>query len=259
MAYYEQVYFDEIDLTGIEGVKIAECETDAIPEVILSSGKISRKDGLIFHNREYGGKKIHIRGHIGRSSRDDYLITRSELLKTLNKRTKVLQIPRSDQPTEYTATMTNTVFSDIGGGYANFDIEFTCTDPFGYERNTIYLLDAYNTTTASEDISLSETVRGDTDSPGIITVAFLSITDGTSKTVSVLSQAGENISVTRDWTTGEVVEFDMLNRTVQVNGINTDYTGVYWDFTPDDQNFTYEDDFTDRSADITAYYRPRIL
>ena len=259
MTYYEQVYYDEIDLTEIVGVKITHCLTDSIPQVILSSGKIARSDGLIIHNREYGGRKINIRGFIARPDREQYLIARSELLKYLNKRTKVLQIPRDSQPTEYTATMSNVIFSDVGGGYGKFDIEFTCTDPFGFERNTIYLLNAYNVAIASEDITLDEVIRGDADSPGIITIAFLSITDGTAKTVSVLSEAGDNISVTRDWTTGEVLEFDMLHKTVQVNGINTDYTGVYWDFAPDDQNFTYEDDFTDRSADITAYYRPRVL
>ena len=198
-------------------------------------------------------------GMITRPDREQYLVARSELLKYLNKRTKVLQVPRDSQPTEYTATMSNVIFSDVGGGFANFDIEFTCSDPYGYERDTVYLLEAHTVTATSEDITLSEAIRGDTDSPGVIRVAIQSVTDPTSKTIEIISQAGENISITRNWEAGEVLEIDMLNKTVKVNGILTDYTGVYWDFKPDDLNFTYSDDFTTREVDITAYYRPRVL
>lgn len=258
MAYYENVIFDEVDITEIIGVYITDVIDDTIPQVILSEMKLARQDGTKLFNKQFGSKEILIEGHIATTSRDEFKRVRSELLSILPKRVKTLQIPNDTMPHEYSCTAENILFSNLGGGYGKFSIKFTTTDPYGYERDLRTVIDATANTEAENTFTLSEAIEGDVATPGLFTITLTDITDGDA-TIELESQAGESITIAAVFVDGDIVEVDMKAKTVKVNGILTDYTGNFWNFHIAETYFVYRDTFTDRNMTMTSSYKPRVL
>jgi predicted phage tail component-like protein len=257
---YNDVLFNSVDLTELNGVKITSVISDNIPQVIINSGKNARQDGAKLFNKEYGAKIVTVEGYIARNSRETYVATRNELLKYLEPLESTLRVPIFNAPIEYTATVQNTIFSDVGGGYGKFSIEFLCSDPFGYDVDSRTIINGTTVTAASSDISLSEAVGGSYKTPPIITVTVTAVSGGTGKYIDLANEAGNNIRVTRDWVADDQLVIDMLNKTLRVNGASLDYTGTFWDLNVDDTLITYSDNFTtSRSVNILATYKRRYL
>lgn len=256
---YTNINFDEINLTNITNVNFNNLRTDSMPDVVMSKDKLARQDGIKIFNKEYGSKNITLEGYITASDRNGYLVARDTLIKYTLPREKILQLPMDGTPLEYTATCQNIMFSDSEGGYARFSIEFLCSDPFGYDRDVRVLLDAVSNTATPYEFTFAESIGGTYKTPAVFTIQFNALTGGTSKVVQLKSEAGESIYITRTWTTGDHLEIDMKYKTVKVNGILTDYTGVFWFLRVDESHVTYIDTLTTRTVSMTATYKRRSL
>ena len=122
---YNDVLFNSVDLTELPYVKIDRIILDNLPEPVIQAGKIARRDGSKLYNKEYGAKVIPIEGRIVADSRKNYLTARGTLLRYLQEQEATLRLPiEGSNPIDYTATMQNVIFSDVGGGYARFTINF---------------------------------------------------------------------------------------------------------------------------------------
>lgn len=256
---YIDVLFDGTDLTEIEGFSVNSIITDRLPDIQISSGKLARQDGVKIYNKEYGSKKITIEGYITTSSRNAYLLVRDQLIRYTEPRNKVLRVPMDGTPLEYTATVSNLIFSDVGGGFARASIEFICTDPYGYDVNRRTLVNGTTTTSATNTFSYLESIGGVVATPPLITVSVASVTGSTGKYITLTNNAGETITVTRTWANNDVLEIDCLNHTVKVNTVLTNYTGVFWNLNIDDYSMIYADNFTTRTIGMRVSYRRRSL
>lgn len=259
MAYHSRVYFDSFDLSTIPNFKITQLGFESIPEVVISSGKLVRNHGVKLYNKEYASKPITIEGLIEANSREGFVSTRDSLLRRLEPQEATLQLPIAAQPREWTCTTQNTVFSDTGGGYGQVTINFTASDPFGYDRDTRVLLDGYSETNASEDIALIESIQGSQSTPAMITITVVAATGTTGKYISLENSNGDLIQITRTWAADDVLRLDMKNKTCTVNNVATEYTGSFWNFAVGDTTMNYTDNFTTRTSSILMTYKPRYL
>lgn len=260
MAYYSDVIFDNVDLTEIEYFKIVRTITDPIPEILLQNEKIARRDGSKLYHKEFGAKVITIEGQIQANSRKNYILTRDTLLRYLAPQEATLQLPvQDDNPREWTATVRNVIFSDVGGGYAAVSIEFICSDPFGYDRDTRVLLNGATTTVASHDFSLLETVGGSGNAVPYIVVTLAAATGGSGKYIELANQRGDAIRVTNTFASDSQLIVDMKNRTVTLDASTVDYTGTFWELEPGDMTLNYSDNLTTRTASILMTYKRRYL
>lgn len=258
MSYHSNITFDGTDLTELPGIHITQVQPDTIPEILLSSGKLARASGIKIYNKEYGGKKVFVDGIITRNNRENALASRALLLKALRGQEVTLQVIIDNLPLEFIATVENVVFQNNFGGYSEFNIEFLCSDSFGYDRDSRTIVNGTNVTTSSQVVTLSETIDGSFETPGYFTVTVSSVVGGSSKYIDLANQSGDNIRVTRDWTNDNQLIVDMRNKLCQVNGVDVDYTGYFWDFDLGDTSFTYSDNFTtSRSAFIAVTYKRR--
>lgn len=259
MSYYTGLLFNTVDLTAITNVKVSRVITETIPEVIIQTGKLVRRDGMKLYNKEYGAKQIVVEGYITSNTRDGFLSTRDTLLRYLEPSEATLRVPIIPQPREWTATVQNTVFSDTGGGYGTFTITFLASDPFGYDRDAVTLLNGTSITAATSSPSLLATIQGSYASPPTITVSLASVTGGTGKYIELTNQAGKSIKITRDWLSSDVLLINAKLKSCKVNGAEVDYTGTFWDLAVGDTSITYTDNFTTRTTSIVMIYKPRRL
>lgn len=70
---------------------------------------------------------------------------------------------------------------------------------------------------------------------------------------------GEAISITRTWAKSDVIEVDVANKTVKINGIEEDYDGSFPNFSPGTHNLIITDDFSVRTFTVTVDYTKRYL
>jgi hypothetical protein len=259
MAGYDGLLFDSVDLNGLTNIEIDNVGIEAPPEFLLASAKLARTDGLKLFNKEYGGRVIPVRGRIMASGRSGFLATRDILMRYLAPLEATLRVPNGDDPIDFTATVENVMFSDTGGGYGAFTINFLCSDPFGYDAGHRTIINGSLVTAASADIGLLETIGGSVSAPMIITLTIANVTGGTGKYIDVANQGGDSIRITRDWSVGEVIVIDMRQKICQVNGVAVDYTGTFWNLAVGDTEVTYSDNLTTRSVSIMATYKRRRL
>jgi len=255
---YNDVLFDEVDLTALGNIYITSVDMVRLPEIILSSNKLAKRDGLKTFSKEYGGRVINIEGHISSSSRQLFIQARDRLLNALRPLEKTLRVPIDGGPREYTATHQNTVFSDVGGGYGAFSIEMLCSDPFGYAMDTTTLINGVTITSSISEQSFSA-ITGSQPAPGKFIVNISSVTGGTGGSVTLTSASGDYMRVTRDFAADDQIIIDMKTMSCLVNGAEVDYTGTFWDLNIDDTFIEYSDDFTTRSVNLTLTYRPRTI
>lgn len=254
---YNDVLINGSDITEIPNFKVNNVVIDAPPDFAISSGKLARRDGIKVYNKEAGERNIYIEGYFTAHSRHDYLTARSALLKVLVPAEKVLQVPVFNRPLEFTGTCKTPVFSDVGGGGGKVVITFMCSDPFGYDRDARTIINGATVTSATTDISLLEAVGGDYETPGTFTITVGSVTGGTGKYIDLSNQTGENIRITRNWVTGDVLVLNMKDYSCKVNGATVDYTGGFWNMAVGDLTIGYEDNFTTRSVNVMGIYKRR--
>lgn len=260
MAYYSDVVFDENDLSAITGFNITHVTIDAPPTINIDSAKLARQPGMKLFNKEYGGRRIDIRGVITRNSRADYLTTRSEILRKTEKIEKVLEVPVDFRPLDFHGvTLENAIFEDASGGYGAVTLTFTCSDPFAYDRYSTVLVNETSVTSDVATVSYSESIGGDYRTPPYIRLTISALTGGSDKYIKLTNQAGEYIQVTRTWADDDVLVIDAQNHTVQVNGLDVDYSGTFWPLHLDETEVSYEDSLTTRSATLYMHYKRRSL
>ena len=257
---YNDLVFNEVNITEIIGFNVSSVAMDSTPEILISKGKLVRADGVKIFNKEYGKRRINVTGYITASDRAGYYNVRSLLLRYLEPIEKQLRVFDGQKHREFTATVENTIISDAGGGFANVDIEFTCSDPYGYDVNNTVLLDASNYTDADEDLTFVEAVGGNFHAPFEVTITVQGITGGSEQAyIKLTSQSGTYIRIDRTWADDDVITIDTKLKECKVNGLFTDYTGNFFDLQPDQTYINISTDLTTHDSYVTLQYKQRTL
>lgn len=257
MAFWDTTIYNGTDLNAIEHFSIDSVDVATPPEELLTQSNIARKDGAVLYNRRKGLRKVTLTGHTAAPDYETMHAVRSTLLRIFEQTEKLLQVPIGNDTWELTCTLEDMIVSDKGGGYSAVTITMTCSDPFAYDRDARTIVDGTTTTTASKTFELSESVGGVYNTPPIITLTFSDITDTDTKYFILTNSASASIIVTRVFSSGDVVQVDMKNRTVKANGIVVDYTGNFWELAYGDTSFDYEDNLTARTVGCKVTYKRR--
>lgn len=248
--------FDSYDLQDAN-IILTKIEHDNIPAQELKRYRIVRGDGEIITDKRHGAKRILLIGRVNGSSSDDLesrLDTLREKVVGYNKINKQLVIDYNGTTRVYTAVCTSFSIDRRTGtvNFAEFQIEFVSTTPFGKAPASTNLLTSNSQTTSPNSKAI--TVAGTAERQKlVITVELNSFTGGAANTITLKNnETNYAISVSRVWTVADVLVVDVENFSVKVNGVEVDYSGAFPDFAPGSRTLVYSDDFSARNVDIVV-------
>lgn len=160
----------------------------------------------------------------------------------------------------YTATVNSLAISRPNGlTFADFSLEFVCTNPFGQSTATTTALTATARTLATYADSHTFIGSAPYQLP-LATITFTAITGGTTQSVNFGNNSnGQQITITRTWATNDVLIVDSVNKVVTVNNVITDYSGSFPEFAPGAGSMFYSDGFTTRTFNISVTYNALYL
>lgn len=255
----EPIYFGGVNILSVPGWMTTGLDTFRYPKRDVSDFPLAHSNKSVTTSAFYKGKPVNVRGVIrlsGREALDDALSTLRKILEPINQ---TLQLPISGNQRRYLRTTVNNIaISNVNGGYAEVDIEFTTSDPYNYGIITTEVLNVINLTSGNK--SYPVTFEGTANQAPVITYTLDSFTNGSNRTVTFSDPQGNSISVQRTWVANEVLVIDCANRTVQVDGTDVDFTGNFPEWLPGLPDFiNYTDDFTARQVDINVTYTKRYL
>lgn len=256
------VYVNGIDLNSITYFEVDKRLPLKLPDRNVQIEYPARGHGGKPIQANYRSKQITILGHISAPDRDALDIVTDALKFALQGTELSLDVVQGGVLRTYTVTV-----EDGGGGIdlnviergvATVTLNFVAADPFGRDTLQTALTFTNPKTTAVSDSAV--TIGGSWLAELNLTVVMTTITGGTAKTYSVSNPTtGESMSVTRTYTSGDVLSLDVRNRLVAINGASVDYLGVFPHWQPGTGIIRLTDDFTTRSVSLSASYYKRYL
>ncbi len=252
-----KVTFNGNDLHEVPGVNLHNHNFNALPARDIKINKVARRDLSIITSSEYVQKGISVYFEVCSGSRSNTENTLTVLKSLVQAQNAPLIVSQGGVDVEYTATM-NEFNIEWQGVTALVEVLFIASNPIGREDNTLVLFQLTGSTTATA--SQTATVEGSALAYPLITVTVNAVTNGTNKHIAISNgSTNQGIRVDRTWSAADLLIIDSENMTVTVNGIITDFTGMFPQFSPGSQSLTYTDDFATRSIDLTATYEPRLV
>lgn len=204
----------------------------------------------------YPSKAITIKGAIVGSTSAD-LDSRIDSFKAyfLGK-DKNLDIDYNGSTRRYVATVnTISINRQQKALWAEFQIEFICTLPFGKNTAATTALNQSGRTLSGYTDPYTFLGTAPFQLP-VITITYSAVSGGTGFVTFANNGNGQGITITdQTWIAGDVLEIDVANRTVKKNGVEIDFLGAFPEFAPGAQNFSYTDGFTTRTlTELVTYY-----
>jgi phage-related protein len=253
------IHFDVLNLQ--DGANIFTTSTDVFsaPPVLLQTEKLAETDGTVIVKKTFDGKVIKCQGYMQTDTVANLDLLLDNFKRGLNKQNQNFDIDYAGSTRRYMATPQNVVISRTNGlNTAGWSADFYCANPVGMDTSSSTLLGA--TTITSSTGTSSIVVDGSYKADPIIFVTLTSLTGSGNHTITISNDATlRGVSVTRTWTAGDVLEIDCLNKTVYVNNGVVPFAGQFPSFDPGNGGIDYLDDFTARSATISATYTRRFL
>ena len=243
------------------GIVTNSIEHTNLPDKIAQLFAKADTDGSAISTTNYPSKKITIAGAIHGSTQAD-LDSRMDTFKGyFNGKDKNLDIAYGSGTRRYIATVNSiSIKRQQKALFAEFSIEFICTNPFGLDTSTTDLWtpkSAFTSATFTEAMTVGGTAPYQLP---IITI-----------TVNSLTGAGDYVQISNDNNgqelliyglgiqAGDVIVIDCVERTVTIDGQEVDSYGTFLELEPGSNSITYTDGFTTRSVDVAAVYTKRWL
>lgn len=249
------VTFDAVNLESINGLTVLRTNAYIPPRRKLTVFDIARVDKAKTTSAFYRDKSILVRISITRRTRALLEQSIDALMKILQGREKELILQQSGSSRKYICTLGDTVVEEDGGAYIEMDLLFTCSDQFGYDVNLSTLLSTGGFTTTPRHFALTFGGSAEAQNPIILATLTL-VTGGTTASITIGNpETSRSITIFRNWSAGDSLEIDTLNKTVRVNGGDVSYSGSFPTWKPGIRYISYADTFTTRSIGILVTYR----
>lgn len=231
----------------------------SLPKRKLTIANLARSNKSKLNSAFYTERTISARVCIQSDNRDITETRIDSLMSYLQGQEKDLIIPQSNSSRKYIATMDDPTILKSGTSYWEAELQFVCSDSFGYDTSYTTILDLTGITASIRDDQFDFGGSADWQAP-YFRVYFTSITGGTSKSVVIGNrETGQQITVTRTWASGDVLEIDSNDKSVKVNGVEVDFTGAFPMFAKGLGHVTYFDSFTNRTYNYRAYFYKRYV
>lgn len=233
------------------------------PKRTLNIFALARRNARKVGSAYWQERKIYVGIYINAPTRALHDIAWDTLMQNIQGIEGTLVVEQSGTVRAYTCTFDDFSknASGIGkgnaapplGGNADYTLQFECSDSYGYDTN--YTLIRNNTGLTSGDIATQYTQGGgaDTQVP-YIQIQYTALSGATAKTVNIKNVVtGDILSITRTWSQYDIIQIDLRNKTVQVNGADTDFSGPLLEFGLGLQSIEVSDNFTSRTLNLLLY------
>lgn len=253
--YSTSCYFNGFDINTIDNVTIYNYTSIDLPNRALNISKVARADKSLLTSAEYTGKEIAVFGRISTTDKDDGEQTLDTLKGYLQQPNKGLKLSQSGTYIEWLSTLKD-MKTERFGLWLKFVLIFEATNPIGEDEDVETLLNSTGQTTNTSTHSIE--VGGSYKATPVITYTLTAVTGGTSQSVSIgNAEIGQSLTVTRDWTAGDIMTIDCENYEVDVNGVMVDFSGLFPYFYPGTRLISYSDTFSTRTRSIVATYNKK--
>lgn len=251
------VYFAGNDLSVIVGAALINHDFNNLPTRELSIYKLARANKSVLTSAEYSQKEVTVQFHLrgcDRGETEAVMVSLKSYLRPVNQQLIVSQA--GVDVTYNNATMNELNYT----WYSNkmlITLVFTVADPIGFEEDETVMLNTTVTVAASSNPINN---AGSFDAEPVVNMTVTTVTGGSNQSLAIKNEeTGQGITLTRTWTDGDTVEIDSDNKTVTINGTNSDFTGQFPTFPPGTGSLGYSDTFSTRSVDLTVTYQKHYL
>lgn len=241
------------------GCSVTDTTVHSAPQKTIQSEKLAETDGAIAVKSTYEAKTFTVDGQLSGSSIAALDSLQDVFKAALNIEAQNFDVDYAGGTRRYVATPQNIMISRPRGlDTCTFSVEFYCPSPVGMDTYASTLLAATGITSNTAQPAI--TVGGSYQAEPLIILTLTAVTGGTAKTVTIQNGTTlRGVSITRNWLPGDVLEIDCLNKLLYVNNAVVPFSGQFprWDVGAG--TISYLDDFTTRSASLTAAYTRRYL
>lgn len=252
-----QVYFGGNDLDTVVGAALIDHNFNNLPNRQLNIYKLARANKSILTSAEYAHKEVTVNFHLRGCDRGETETVMEELKAFLRIINQPLIVRQADKDITYNDATLNEINYEWYSNKIILTLVFMVADPIGYEdSDTTMLVTSITSSTSSNAISND----GSFDANPVINVLLNTVTGGTDQSMSIKNEeTGQGITLTRTWANSDTVEIDTENKTVIINGTNSDFSGQFPTFPPGTGSLGYTDTFTTRSVDLTVTYQKHYI
>lgn len=251
------ISFNSNDLQT-SSILTAVISIESWPTRLLNVSSIAHGNKSIISGSIFPSKQGFIKGKIVGSGINDTDSKIDTFKKYFNGIEKNLDIDYNGTTRRFIATASSVnIDRPEGLSYADFEVTFIINKPFSSDTSLTNAITASARTLATYSDSYTFLGTAERQSP-IFTVEYTAISGGTAKTVSIgNANTGQQLSVTRNWATNDVLIINTQDLSVTVNGIDIDFSGAFPDFELGAQTIDYSDNFTSRTFDYDVQYYKR--
>lgn len=258
------VSFDSNDLQT-SSIITSQIDAASIPEKDAKLYSLAHANASKIPFTSYPSKKIVISGKLIASSIANMDALEDTFKSYFRGTDKNLDIGFNGGTRRFIATV-NSIAIDRPGGlqFANFTIEFVCTQPFGQATSVTTPSSSFSPSAAGRTSgSYTDAITFTGTAPyqlPVITITITAVTGGTGYLAVGNSGNNQGITITgQTFVATDVIEIDCKNKTVKKNGVAIDFLGAFPEFPPGAQSLSYSDGFTTRTFTIAVTYYPLYL
>lgn len=250
------ISFDNTDLNS-SPYSVIDIAHESVASRDVFRYDLARERGAVVVVAEYRSKEIPISGYITGSSQADLDAKIDALKELLNRQGKNLDIDYASGTRRYKncyaiQSPIQRSRKDITRAY--WSVIFVVPSGVG-NSTTATTATVNNVTSASYAGSVS--VLGNAKSKPKITLSFDSVV-GTLNSIVLLS-GSYSVELHSTIVTGDVVVFNIEEKTVTLNGVLKDYVGQFPEFSPGTNAYNITTNGTSRQYDISIEYYPAYL
>lgn len=260
---YRFIFDTKVPTLLVDGFSVLAINDDP-PTRTLGSFILARSDKRKVNSAFYTERHILITCNLTQNSRALFDAQFDVLMGLLEGLEKVLIIPQGNGLRQYTATLAGIRITEAAGGYSEFILDFLCSDNYGYDLNFTQLLAASGRTLYNYTDNFNLQGSAPYQVP-IIKVTISAVTNGSASIMLTNPGTNQTIVINRTWAAGDLLIVDSQNKSVQVNGVDVDYTGAIPEWSSNNLTgngntigyLNYQDGFLTRTMSIFVYYYKR--
>lgn len=254
--------FNDNDLAAlVPGLKVIGSSTYRFPSLEQNIESVASADLSVNAGTYSKLKKINVMMEIGRDDRDGFDESLDILNSILQGDNKDLVLTVSGELRRWTATRTNIGVADVLGGHGQLEIEFSCTDPFGYSLTDVLLFDSAHSGSTATMNFVNPVVGSAEFQVPVITLAF-DTAPGSFGTFSLDNpNTGQTLTVSSIISSSDEFVIDCRTKTVKRNGSDVRVLdGAFPEWKRGEAGvLDYSDTLASRIVSLEGYYNPRYV
>jgi predicted phage tail component-like protein len=244
---------------GDNGLVVTDLNHLIIPKRNNQTERLANRSGAKLVQSQLDVKTIPIKGYYLGASIYDAQNMYDILASMLNRQERTLVVPHASGSRYYTATPETAIIEEPDGlNRLEWDFEFVVPEGNAKAPTSTTLITSQSITTSTATIPL--TVQGSVTARPFISLTFNTITGGTSGIVTIRNGRDfVGLTITRNFTSGDVITIDSENFQIYINGVLTAPVGRMPTWAAGSGSLYYSDSFTTRSVTISATYNRKDL